>query len=197
MVQYYNPESRSLTLAEMTVNSEYILGYLLPKGWSRNAVCGMLGNMQSESAINPARWQSDDIGNMRMGFGLVQWTPATKYIDWANSNGLPYREMPSNLERIEWEVANNQQWIKTTKYPITFQEFKVSTASPEYLAQAFIINYERPANQDQPIRSTQAKYWWDTLSGTGTIDPDPNPDPDPTPSNKKIYHLWLSGALKW
>jgi hypothetical protein len=101
--------------------------------------------------------------------------------------------MESNLERILWEVANNQQWIKKSSYPITFQEFTVSTESPEWLAQAFITNYERPADPTQPQRSTQARYWWDHLSGTGVIT-----DPPPEETNKNnIYHLYLSNALRW
>jgi murein DD-endopeptidase MepM/ murein hydrolase activator NlpD len=160
--------NRFLTLEEMTVNAQYILDYLGSRGWTKNAVCGMLGNMQTESTINPAIWQNLDSGNMSMGFGLVQWTPASKYIDWANVNGFPYQEMDSNLKRIEWEVENNQQWISTGDYPLSFQEFKVSTQTPEYLGQAFLRNYERPADQNQPARSTQARYWFDLLTGGGT-----------------------------
>jgi hypothetical protein len=199
----YNPESRPLTMTEMTANAEYILGYLLNKGWTRNAVCGMLGNMQSESSINPARWQSDDVGNTSVGFGLVQWTPASKYLNWASSNNLSYKEMDSNLKRILWEVDNHQQWYATSSYPLSFTEFTQSTETPEYLAEAFITNYERPADPTQPARQTQARYWWDNLSGSGTIDPgggggtDPTPTPEPTETNNQIYHLWLSNALPW
>jgi hypothetical protein len=196
----YNPESRSLTLTEMTANAEYILGYLLNKGWTRNSICAMLGNMQSESSINPARWEGDNVGDTAHGFGLVQWTPATKYLNWASDNNLPYKEMDSNLQRILWEVDNHQQWYATTDYPLSFVEFTQSTETPEYLAYAFIANYERPANYNQPARQTQARYWWDNLSGSGTIDPGgggTDPTPTPTETDNVIYHLWLSGALPW
>jgi hypothetical protein len=196
----YSIESRPLTLAEMTVNAEYILGFLLPLGWTRNAICGILGNMQSESSINPARWQSDNIGDLSAGFGLVQWTPASKYIDWANNSSLPYKEMDSNLQRILYEVDNNLQWIEKTSYPLSFAEFTTSTETPEYLAGAFITNYERPADPTQPARGTQARYWWDNLSGTGIItDPTDPPDPtDPNPNLTKgnaLMHLLLCDAL--
>lgn len=195
MTSYYNPESRALTLDEMTTNGNFILNYLTPKGWTRNAICGMLGNMQTESSINPARWQSDDVGNMSGGVGLVQWTPATKYIDWANSMSYVWQTMESNLERILYEVANGLQWIQTSDYPLSFTEFTQSTETPEYLAQAFIRNYERPADQNQPARSTQARYWWDNL--TGDNGGGGGSDPSPTPTNrKKVYALWLSGVLK-
>jgi hypothetical protein len=176
-------------MEEMTVNAQYILEYLTTRGWTKNAVCGILGNMQSESSINPARWQSDDIGNMSGGFGLVQWTPATKYIDWANSQGLPYKEMDSNLARILWEVENNQQWIDSN---MTFQQFTQSTDTAYNLAMKFISAYERPANPNQPARGTQADYWFTTLTGGGVT-----PTPTPTNTDNAIYHLWLSGVLRW
>lgn len=156
-----------LTLEEMTVNAEYILPYLLAKGWTKNAVCGMLGNMQTESTINPGLWQNRDEGNTSLGFGLVQWTPATKYITWAQSNGYAITDIDGQLNRLDFEIDNNLQWIATSDYPMTFEEFKVSGLSPEYLAQAFLRNYERPANQNQPARSTQARYWFDNLMGEG------------------------------
>jgi hypothetical protein len=187
----YNPESRSLTIEEMTVNAQYILNYLLGKGWTKNSVCGILGNMQSESSINPARWQSDVIGDLSAGFGLVQWTPASKYIDWANANGLPYRDMDSNLSRILYEVVNNIQWSNGS---MTFQEFTQSTDTANNLAMMFISSYERPANPDQPIRGTQAEYWYTNL--TGGTNPDPDPTPDPTTNKEKaLIHLLLCDAL--
>jgi hypothetical protein len=184
-----------LTLDEMKINAEYILTYLLNEGWTKNSICGSLGNMQTESTINPGIWQNLDEGNESLGYGLVQWTPSTKYTNWCQDLGLVPGDMNSNLLRIIYEVENGLQWIATSDYPLSFQEFIVSTESPEYLAQAFLKNYERPADQDQPNRSTQARYWWDTLEGTGTIDPTA-----PIPGEKKdhaIYHLWLGGVLQW
>lgn len=157
-----------LTLQEMTVNAQYILDYLISRGWTKNAICGMLGNMQTESTINPCIWQNLDAGNESLGFGLVQWTPSTKYSDWAESNGLPVANMDSELKRILYEVNNGIQWISTSEYPMTFKQFTLSTESPEYLADVFITNYERPADSDQPIRGEQARYWYDTLDGEGS-----------------------------
>lgn len=84
--------------------------YITDRGWSSESVAAILGNMQSESGIVADRWESDLIGNMSGGYGLVQWTPATKYINWATSNGLVYQDVISQCKRMEWEVANNQQF---------------------------------------------------------------------------------------
>ena len=45
--------SNHLTLEQMKINAEYIAKSLLSSGWTLQAICGMLGNMQSESSINP------------------------------------------------------------------------------------------------------------------------------------------------
>lgn len=158
--------NRYLSMAEMTNNAQLIMSQLTAQGWTKNAVAGMLGNMQSESTINPGIWESLNPDTSR-GFGLVQWTPASKLISWAQGEGKDYTSGDTQLDRINWEVANNQQWIATSQYPMSFQQFKVSTLTPEYLAQVFIRNYERPLNPNQPIRSTQARYWYDHLDGEG------------------------------
>jgi hypothetical protein len=180
-----------LSQDEMTVNAQYILDFFTSQGWTKNAVCGMLGNMQTESSINFGIYEGLDSTSSTNGFGLVQWTPNTKYFDWAASNGYANDHVNGELNRILWEVANNQQWISTSSYPMTFLEFTQSTDTPENLAQAFIHNYERPANSDQPARSTQARYWYDNLTGGGS---NPIP-PNTTDANKQFIQLLLSDAI--
>lgn len=153
-----------LTKSQMKVNAQYILNYLRSRGWTKNAVCGMLGNMETESTINPGIWQSLKSGNTSGGFGLVQWTPATKYINWANSNGLTVANMDSELKRIIYEVEHGEQFYATSTYNMTFKQFTQSTQSAYYLACAFLHNYERPANSNQDAtRGNQATYWYNNL----------------------------------
>lgn len=170
-----------LSLEDMKINAQYILDYLKAKGWTSNAICGMLGNMQTESTINPGLWESMQENNMTGGFGLVQWTPASKFTNWADSNNYTWGDINGQLERIIWEKDNNQQWGVTTEYPMTFQEFTISTDSPSNLAMIFLANYERPLNPDQPIRGTQANYWYDNLNHNDT----------PVTQQKKRMPIWM------
>lgn len=156
--------NRYLTREEMETNARYIWNYLGSNGWSINAVAGILGNMETESTINPGLWESMKTGNTSGGFGLVQWTPATKLISWANSMRLDYQDIDTQLERIEYELANGIQYYPTASYPETFKEFKVSTKDPYYLGMAFLANYERPAVANQPKRGQQAQAWYEFLS---------------------------------
>ena len=140
-------------------NAKIIFDYLVgTDGWSKEAAAGILGNMQSESGIVPDIWESGQIGNMNVGYGLVQWTPASKYITWAQNQGLNYKDIYSQLKRIQWEVNNNQQWINAN---MSFKQFTQRAVSPEDSAFLFIKYYERPLNPNQPARQTQARYWYE------------------------------------
>lgn len=129
----------------------------------------MLGNMQAESSLNPGRWQNDTINSSSLGYGLVQWTPSTKYTEWCSSQGLTDpSEMDSNIQRIVYEVDNNLQWIPRDPYNFSFEEFAHSNESASNLAKAFLLCYERPADQSEDVqnyRSSLAVTWYKFLTG--------------------------------
>lgn len=156
--------SNYLTYNQMKVNAKYIYEALKDKGWTLNAVAGMLGNMQRESTLNPGIWQNNDVGNTTGGYGLVQWTPATKYIDWLLP-GSDASTMDNNISRILYELENNLQWISTEDYPMTFEEFTKSTGRPEDLASVFLYNYERAGVSAENERRENALNWYLYLGG--------------------------------
>lgn len=171
--------SKALTMEQMQVNAKYIYSYLYGQGWTVNAIAGILGNMQSESSMNPGRWQSDRVGGETSGHGysLVQWTPYTKYTNWCSENGYSDpSEMDIALARILYEVENNIQWgydSKGNPPPYNFKGFTESEESPYDLAINFLRYYERPAEYNQPARGTQAEYWYEYLTGESPIIPTP------------------------
>lgn len=187
--------NRYLSQSEMETNARYIWSYLGARGWTKNAVAGMLGNMQTESTINPAIWQNLEADNMSGGFGLVQWTPASKYFVWCDENGLTPEKMDSNLKRIEYELENGLQYYPTDTYPETFAQFKTSTKNAEYLGMAFLANYERPANPDQPARGEQATAWYTFLQGLSNPDTSDTPSTPSTPVKNKGLPLWMVVAM--
>lgn len=162
-------ESESLTIDQMKVNAKYIYSYFVRYNWTLNAIAGMLGNMQVESTLNPGRWQSDNVGNTSGGYGLVQWTPATNLFNFCESElgCADPSKMDSNLGRIIYEFYEGLQWISTTDYPISFEEFSTSTESCEYLASAFLKNYERAGVEVEETRRSNARYWYDFLKNEG------------------------------
>lgn len=188
-------ESESLSIGEMSLNADYIFKSLSNSGWSANSICALLGNMQAESTINPGRWQSEIVSSTSMGYGLVQWTPSTKYTDWCSENGFSDpSEMDSNISRILYEVANGLQWIEKDDYPLSFEEFTKSNESLGYLAKAFLLCYERPADQSESVqnyRSELATGWYQYLSDLYNGEIPDIPVGPPTISEKKNKYNFM------
>lgn len=194
-------ESEPLSQSEMNLNADYVFKSLsLHNGWTVNAVCALLGNMQAESTINPGRWQSENVGSTSNGYGLVQWTPSTKYTDWCSEKGFSDpSEMDANISRIVYEVENAIQWIARDDYSLSFEDFTKSNESISYLAKAFLLCYERPADQSESVqnyRSELANDWYTYLSElySGTL-PD-TPTGTITYKKKNKYNFLLMNARK-
>lgn len=73
--------------------------------------------------------------------------------------------MDANIFRILYEVSNNLQWIATSAYNYSFEDFTHSIDTPYNLAMAFLANYERPLDPNQPSRGIQAQEWFEFLGG--------------------------------
>ena len=173
MFRYYGASewisgNRYLSTAEMQNNAEMVMQYGTHHGWSLNAIAAICGNMQSESGINPGIWEG--LSPYSGGYGLVQWTPYTKYSEWATAQGLTPWEGngEAEMQRISYEAANNLQWFRNAELgldpPITFAQFLTSTEDVGTLANYWCWFYEHPANPNQPERATQAQAWYEYLS---------------------------------
>ena len=158
-----------------------MLSILAPLGWTINAVAALAGNQYAESGFNPWRWESDTVNTSR-GYGLFQYTPATKYIDSATAAGYtgfqPNYPMGSGGQddgTAQLLFMNNNVdggYITTSAYPLTMQQFRTSTNDPGYLALAWLYNYERPADPAATAaeRSAQARWWYDFLVNHPYVD---------------------------
>ena len=151
--QTWLTESQSLQNAQMVVN------FLNGKDWSKEAIAALIGNMRHESSINPNMYEYGKEWVDDWGFGLVQWTPRSKFWDWGISQGYSETELRSGnsqLARIDYEVDNNIQYIPNghsarygyeSKYDFSFGDFRRNTQglTVNQLTEAFMWNYEGPA----------------------------------------------------
>ena len=163
-----------LIQAQMEANARYIYDYFNELGWSKEAICGMLGNMQWESgSINPCTWQSWNNTGYGAGYGLVQWTPSKyapkQFLQWADldaegANNLAENDPKQLMDKqlkfllINLKSAGSQQerdaygnaWIKTTgyssPYKMTVSEFVKSDKNSGELALVFHGSFERSAD---------------------------------------------------
>lgn len=178
--------NRYLSTGEMQNNAQIIFTTLLGFGWTVEAIAGAMGNFQKESTVNPGLWQNLT-PNPDLGWGLAQWTPSTNYTDWAAQNGYAPDDGDKQLIWIN-TLSDVDQYYPTSAYPETWEEYIHSTKDPEYLAYAWMNNWERPKDRDQPERKTYARYWYEWWLGEYIPPPNPPMDGD----WKKSMPIWMA-----
>lgn len=198
----------SRTSQEAIDNAQEIYAMLYELGWTLNAVCGLLGNMGAESGYNPWRWQSDKLGLStgapwkNKGYGLTQFTPASKYISDANAKAAPgygpnFSDKQGNVyDGYAQMVFLNTfaDYYPTNTYPLSYASYKVSVENPGYLAKVWLYNYERPKDpaSTEAAREENGNYWYELLSGEAPPTPPPVP-PVPSPRHYRklpiMYYL--------
>ena len=152
-----------LTESEMLNNANEQYKQLKSAGWSDSAIFALLGNERGESTVNPAL--NEQGGGT--GYGLVQWTPGSIIKDWCIAHGYSITDGEAQTKKILEEVTDGSQWIKTSNYNISFADWtKDTTHDLNYMVNAFICNYERPATTNHPERVTYAKWFADNVTKT-------------------------------
>ena len=173
--QVWLSESQSLENAQLVVNRA------IKKGWNKTSICGMLGNMRTESSVNPNMYEFGYDWSADRGFGLVQWTPRHKYWDWAISNGYKeskLRDGEAQMDRIDWEAKHGEQWIAKpyNNFPESFAQFRKNSKKRGVAGatESFARCYERPLEsalqQSLPERVNFAQKCYDTLDFSSSSD---------------------------
>lgn len=165
-----------LAMPDMENNAGLVWSNLRAYGFTDQAVCAVLANMQQESTINPGLWYNR-VENWTTAYGLVQWHPPTKYINWAGDGWRDNGNRECEYFNFEMD-GGSDTWIPTSQYPLSSQEFKASTIEGTYLTLAFLHDYERPGNYpvEEPIRIKNYEYWYQWMTGKEPPDP-PGPIP--------------------
>lgn len=122
--------------------------------------------MQHESVtINPGRFQNGG----GPGYGIVQWDPASKYLNWAKVNGYADDSLVGQVEYLIYSMQpGNGAWFKNSNYPkdyLSYSNFIVSTDSINRLTKVFVWSYERPGISHMDSRIEKACYWASYFSG--------------------------------
>ncbi len=180
---YADPnDAFGLNKQQQEANAEYIYNYLSNEGWSINAICGLLGNIQQESQMNPGAWQigfENNKSSSNCGYGLIQFTPAE---DFLPKIGLSIDNIDEYAERKPGELIDLQLkylisscqpdqyvWLSEmgvniygSPYEMAFDEFITSSNNPGELALVFHGHYERSADDEftQNNRVEYANYWY-------------------------------------
>lgn len=186
--------------------------------WTKEAICGLLGNMTAESGLNPWRWQSDTVSlsSSKKGYGLVQFTPAYGYI---NNYGKGVDGYAPNLSVIEVRggelsdataqliVINDdkaKKYLDRHKYcsyldiSSTYPFSNYKEVDDLYLATvAWLFNYEFPAKESRTEEHAQYRYslaqiCYEILDGEEPPTPPTPPTPTPAfPRSKMPLYMYL------
>lgn len=165
-------------------NATEVYKYFINKGASLEAICGMLGNMERESTLNPGIKQG---ASTSLGWGLIQWTPSTVLTNWCNTYGYNWYDGSAQCERIvcEGEGTKNASgyWLKTSSYPYTWTQF-LALESVSEATKAYLYERERAPSGDEDLRIDYANAWYEYFTGSP---PSPDPPTPPTPVTKRKH----------
>lgn len=189
--------------ADQTDNAAEIWLILVDvNGWTEEAAAAVLGNMQHESYINPGQFEIGYNYSMLNGFGLGQWTPATKISNYVGSTN--HDAMADGAKQMNYLVSTPSQYNNyylnpdgtSTYYSESgvpyfsdMDDFSHSTAAVRDLTKTWAICWEKPGatNYTRSIgeRMDDAEYWYTTFHGSP-------PTPPPTPPEPEDAIPWLA-----
>ena len=189
--------------ADQTDNATEVWAILVNEyHWTENAASAVLGNLQAESQLNPGQWEKDEGGNFSAGFGIGQWTPATKVSDYVGSKDV--NKMADGTKQVMLLVSRPSQYSdyylnpdgtstyyneSGLPYITNMEDFSQSTESIEKLTKLWAICWERPGssyyNTSKDTRIRYANHWYDTLSDAPI--PPPTPPQPPTPEDVEAF----------
>lgn len=190
IVKEGEPASTLLTFEESknNVGQMYTELSAMEGGWTKEAVAAVGGNMWQESTVNPGQWQIGYYENFNGGYGLGQWTPATKLKKWCEDRGLAWRGNGTN--QLKMLNEDSAQWHENhsnpdvpSKPPLTFEEFKKSTLDVAILTEYWLWYWEEPNPSSAEVqkRLDAAAEYYKYLGGYVP------PKPVPKRKMKKIY----------
>lgn len=180
----------------MINNAEEFYYVFKDLGYSDESISAILGNVQTESAINPHQKEMPvSSWTESKGYGLGQWTPATKLITWANNLGLDYTNGNTQCLRIDSgiEWGNSGDPHAPSKIPpLTWNQFKTSVISVATLTEYYMYYWEKPNYTSGELsrikRIEQAEGWYEYFTG---LPPKPPIPPTPTIKRKMPVYMML------
>ncbi|TDD58248.1 M23 family metallopeptidase [Kribbella antibiotica] len=152
--------------------------YFVSSGYTKEQAAGIVGNMIHESAVKPMRLQNtaetvqtkakDAEGNS-LGWGIVQWTPASKIISNSRKGGVPYEQIETLAYQLDF--LRRQLAGETVSPEKAAGQGLHAATTPEDAAYAFGHLYERFAGHENPnaptygVRKTSARKVFELYKG--------------------------------
>lgn len=146
-------------------NCYMIYSYFHEKGFTNEAIAGIIGNTQKESHSNPAIYQNLDSSSTTNGYGLFQLTPNSKWFTYAANHGIDTTDADENGDgQLEYVNQGESlgEWLPTSSYPYSWSEYSQLTDVDE-AAKAFCYEFERASAVDMDTRINYANDIYDII----------------------------------
>ena len=172
------PVSASSTGERMAVERQ-VYDYLTTElGLSTAAACGVLANIEHESAFQPTIF-----GDKGTSFGLCQWHKDrfTALRGYCAALGLDYRTVEGQMAYLKYELGNNY-----TNLLLALQAIDNTPDGAYRAAHLWCIQFEKPSNMYVKAADrgelARGKYWtrYNSFAPIILIEPqEEEPEPDP------------------
>lgn len=180
--------AKYFSTSQMQNNATEFYNYFTNKGATLEAICGMLGNIQRESTLNPGIKQGSSTS---LGWGLIQWTPSAVLTNWCKTYGYNWYDGSAQCERISCEGDGTKgasgYWLPTSEYAYSWSEFLALTDIAE-ATKAYLYERERAGVVTLSDRLQYASEWYEYFSGTPVP---PTPPTPPTPRKRTSMPIYM------
>ena len=164
-------------LEQMAVERE-VYGFLTEElGLSTAAACGVLANIEHESAFRPTI-----VGDQGTSYGLCQWHNErfSALRGYCSALGMDYRTVEGQMAYLKYELGN-----RYTSLLLTLQSIDNTSDGAYRAAYLWCIQFEKPSNMQVKAAArgelAQGKYWvrYSHYKPIVMVEPEVEPEPDP------------------
>lgn len=185
-----------VTEAQRQSNAIEFYNYFKSYGCTDECICGMLGNIDLESSLNPGNKNG---ASPSTAWGLIQWYPSTILTDWCRSRNFLWYDGAIQCYVIECEGEEKEgcggRFITTAEYPYTWSQFTQLT-DVNVATEAYLFERERTYTYaqisehlpDYNKRHDYANYWLQKFSDDP---PPPTPPTPPIPFKRKFPIIFM------
>ena len=180
--------AKYFSTSQMQNNATEFYIYFINYGATLEVICGMLGNIQKESTLNPGIKQGSSIS---LGWGLIQWSPSTVLTNWCKTYGYNWYDGAAQCDRISCEGEGTKgasgYWLPTSEYPYSWSEFLALTDVAE-ATKAYLYERERAGIEALDLRLQYANEWYSYFTGSPVPPALPTP---PTPRKRTSMPIYM------
>ena len=164
-------------LEQMAVEREIYAFLTEELGLSTAAACGVLANIEHESAFRPTI-----VGDQGTSYGLCQWHNErfSALRGYCSALGMDYRTVEGQLAYLKYELGN-----KYTSLILMLQSIENTSDGAYRAAYQWCIQFEKPSNMQVKAAArgelAQGKYWirYNRFRPIVMVEPEVLPEHDP------------------